>query len=231
MQIRVNWAIPGLSLVLSLSMLGCGKEESTPQPSAKPSAAAAPAPTPAPSAPPAASTAAPEPPPAPSGPPVECPKGSTGEGSFDKPCMASGTARAMEVTWNKKKDDKDPTFRVINKMDGTILYGKIAVYFYDKAGKQLEVPPRAGTEDKPKPYQTCSGNMFGGVMKPAEKAFFTFSCVKKERVPGGTVAIEAEMQTVGFADEEGKKVTSYWRNPDLMPTERPKGGVKATKKK
>ena len=159
-------------------------------------------------------------------PPHDCPKGSTGEGSFIKPCEAKGTARMMEALWNGKTDDKGPFFKIANKSPSPILYGKIAVYFYDKAGKQLDVQDTAATPPKAVPYRTCSGNIFSGVMKPAEKATIQFSCVKKEHVPEGTAAIEAELQTVGFADASDKKVDFYWSNKDLMPVARRKGSAK-----
>ena len=133
----------------------------------------------------------------------------------------------MEVTWNGKMDDKGPTFRVINKSPSVILYGKIAVYFYDKAGKQIQLPDPTPGSTKTRPYHSCSGNLFAGVMKAGEKAVLTFSCVKKSHVPEGATAIEAEMQTVGFADASEKKTESYWRNPDLTPDERKKGGPKS----
>jgi hypothetical protein len=133
----------------------------------------------------------------------------------------------MDVVWTGKTDDKGPFFKVTSKAKSVILYGKIAVYFYDKAGKQLDVPPKSGGEsDKARPYHTCSGNMFGGVMKAGEKAVVQFSCVKAERVPEGTKAIEAEMQMVGFSDASEKSVEYYWRNNDLTPDTRKKGGKK-----
>ncbi len=144
--------------------------------------------------------------------------------------MAAGADRAMEVTWTKKTDETGPQFRVINKTDSVILYGKVVVYFYDKDGKQLEVPAPSGSSDPARPFRPCSGNIFGGVMKPGEKALITFSCVKAKHVPEGTKTIEAEMQTVGFADETEKRSKYYWRNDDLVPEARPKGGVKAKKK-
>lgn len=155
---------------------------------------------------------------------IDCPKGSTGEGSFAKPCEAKGRDRMMVVTWTGKTDDKGPHFSVTNKSPNVILYGKIAVYFYDKAGKQLEVKDPAG--GKPKPYQSCSGNMFSGVMKAGEKAVLTFSCVPQKSVPEGTAAVEAEMEMVGFTDASEKKIEYYWRNSDLAPDTRPKGGAK-----
>jgi hypothetical protein len=203
------------------SILGCSNEPSpsggaTSQSAApKPSAAAPSAVAPAVSATaPAPVATAPE-------KVHDCPEGSTGEGSLNKPCEAKGNKRMMEVTWTGKIGDTGPSFRVTNTSKLPILYGKIVVYFYDKAGKQLEV-----TEGKARPVHSCSGNLFGGVMKPGEKAVITFSCVEKKHVPEGAAAIEGELQIVGFADATEKKSEFYWRNSDLVPDARPKGGLK-----
>ena len=142
---------------------------------------------------------------------------------MNKPCDAKGNARMMEVTWTGKMSDTGPSFRVVNKSPLPILYGKIVAYFYDKAGKQLEVKDSAG---KARPNQVCSGNVFGGVMKPAEEAVITFSCVTKDNVPEGTAQIEAEAQMVGIADASEKRSEAIWRNSELTPDARPKGGVK-----
>ncbi len=157
----------------------------------------------------------------------DCPKGSSGVGTSDKPCLGTGDSRMMVVTYTGKTTDEGPKFSVVNKSDSQILYGSINVYFYDKAGKQLQVT----SGDKQRASQTCAGNIFAGAVKPAEKIFIFFSCVKKANVPEGTVTIEAEVKTVGFADEEGKKNEFYWSNPDLVPDVRPKGGIKAAKAK
>lgn len=210
--------------VMALIVLASCKDKAADPP---PAASAAPS---ADVAPVAATPAAPASTPAPASAaatapavPHDCPKGSAGEGSFDKPCEAKGNARMMEVTWNGKIDDKGPFFRVNNKSANVILYGKIAVYFYDKAGKQLDVPDDSVTPPKNGPFRSCSGNMFGGVMKAGEKAVVQFSCVGKKHVPEGTTAIEAEMQSVGFADASEKKVDFYWHNPTLAPDARKKG--------
>jgi len=186
-------------------VFGCDKEEDKPASSVD-------------AAPPAVASAAPAPS-ASAAPPVDCPTGSSGEGSFYKPCDASGKLRMMEAAWTGKTDDKGPFFKITNKSPSTILYGKIAVYFYDKANKQVSAKDGS-------PYHGCGGNMFGGVMKPAEKATIQFSCMKKENIPDGVSSIEAEMQVVGFTDASGQKVTYYWRNNDLAPDARKKGGVK-----
>jgi hypothetical protein len=204
----------GLAIV---TLLSACEEEAKKEPVApKPSAAAVAPPPPAPSAEPAPAKLR-----------DDCPKGSSGVGTSDKPCLASGDARMMEVAYTGKTTDEGPKFSIVNKSDNQILFGSLAVYFYDKAGKQLQVT--AG--DKPRPMQPCAGNIFAGVVKPGEKIFMFFSCVKKTHVPEGTASIEAEVKTVGFADESGHKSEFYWSNPDLVPDVRPKGGIKAKSKK
>jgi hypothetical protein len=216
-----------LLLVSSMFLVpACSKDEgSGGAASASASAAPPPASATASASAPAASASAP--PAASSAPEVQhdCPPGSTGVGSFAKPCEAKGKARAMEVKWTKT-DDKGPSFAITNKLKIVILYGKIAVYFYDKAGKQLDVQDESVVPAKTRPYHTCSGSFFGGVMNPNEKETLTFSCVPKKVIPDGAVTVEAEMTTVGFADASGKKVDFYWRNNELAPDARPKGGVK-----
>jgi hypothetical protein len=196
--------------VLAMCLTAC--EEEKPKPAA-PSAA----PTPVVSTPPPAPVAS-----APEKKPVHpCPEHSSGKGTFDDPCKATGKTRMMDVSWNKKIDEKGPTFKIINNAKHEVLYGKIVVYFYDKAGKLIEI--QGG--DKPRKRLTCAGNIFGGAVKPGEKIFMNFSCVKKDDVPKGAVGIEGEVTVVGFTDAEGKNDT-YWRNDDLAPEDRPKGGIK-----
>jgi hypothetical protein len=213
-----------VTFAIALGVFGCSKDESqptTPAVSASASAAAIPSASSAGSAIASASpvaSATPE-------PPHDCPANSNGAGSFTKPCEAKGGTRIMKVKWTKT-DDKGPSFSIKNIGQTTILYGRIAVYFYDKSGKQLDLQDDSETPPKTKPFHTCSGNFFQGVMKPAESAVLTFSCVPKKVIPDGTATIEAEMQMVGFADPTEKKIDFYWRNADLTPNVRPKGGVK-----
>lgn len=206
------------ALLLAWLLVGCEakpKQDAAPATPSAATAAATPAPAPTPSA---------EPPPKNSD---DCPKGSSGPGTNDKPCLGSGDARMMEVTYTGKTTDEGPKFSIVNKADSQILYGSLVVYFYDKAGKQLQVT----TGEKKKPFQTCSGNIFAGAVKPGEKIFMFFSCVKKSHVPEGTATIEAEVKTVGFTDESGKKNELYWSNPDLAPEARPKSSGKPKAKK
>ena len=206
-------------LVLFAALLGgCAKEASEAPPPAKPSASAV------------ATTPPPPPPPAPVEPPKprdDCPPGSSGLGTMAEPCKASGDSRLLEVKYTGKTTDEGPKFSVTNKTKQSILYGSVGVYFYDKAGKQLEVT--AG--GKPRPMQICSGRIFAGAIKPEEKIFVFFSCVKKAYVPEGTATIEAEAKGVGFANEAGTDSEYYWSNLDLVPDVRPKGGIKSKPKK
>jgi hypothetical protein len=180
-------------------------------------------PAPKPSAAPVATVA---PPPAPSAEPPklrdDCPDGSSGVGTQAEPCLGKGESRMMEVTYTGKTTDEGPKFSIVNKSKHPILFGSLVAYFYDKAGKQLEVAGDA----KPKPMQVCSGRIFAGAVKPGEKIFMFFSCVKKAHVPEGTAAIQAEVKTVGFTDDAGKESLFYWSNPDLAPEKRPKAKAK-----
>lgn len=205
-----------LALMLATLLFGC-EEEPKPEPApAKPSAVAKPV----------------EPPPAPTPPPPpkdreDCPEGSSGPGTSSDPCKGSGDSRMMEVKYTGKTTDQGPKFRVTNLTKKSILYGSVAAYFYDKSGKQLQVTAKG----KPRPMQLCSGNIFAGAVKPGEKIFVFFSCVGKSIVPEGTASIEAEAKGVGFADESGTQNEFYWSNMDLVPDERPKGGIKSKSKK
>ncbi len=134
----------------------------------------------------------------------------------------------VEVAWRGKYDDKGaPTFQVVSKAPKTVLYGRLAVYFYDKAGKQIDVKETSEGSDKSHAFHTCSGNIFsGGGLNPAEHAAYNFSCMGKSNIPDGMASMEAEAFMVGFVDATGKKNDFYWRNNDLTPEQRPKGGVK-----
>jgi hypothetical protein len=215
------------SVAMALIAVGCSKEEAkSAAPEAGPAATASTSPSASavPSARPTASAEAGAPSEA-EQPHHDCPAKSSGIGSFAKPCEANGKTRLMTVRW-KKTDDKGPSFAIKNVGKTTILYGRLAVYFYDKGGKQLDVHDDSEGVQKTTPFHTCSGNIFEGVMKPSESAVITFSCVPKKVVPEGTATIEGEMQMVGFADPSEKKIDFFWRNQDLTPNVRPKGGGK-----
>jgi hypothetical protein len=195
------------AFALATLLFGCEEEAKKETPAPKPSASAA--------------IVTPPPPPAPPPPPKlrdDCPEGSSGVGTQAEPCLGKGESRMMEVAYTGKTTDEGPKFSVINKSKNPILYGSLVAYFYDKAGKQLEVT----ADGKPRPMQTCSGRIFAGAVKPGEKIFMFFSCVKKAHVPEGTATVQAEVKTVGFTDDAGRESIFYWSNPDLAPNARPK---------
>ena len=218
MSIAAQSSAALLAILFATCVSGCKEQAKTDSAPAKPSVSATPA------APASTPSAKPEPPPKPRD---DCPEGSSGIGTFDKPCAGSGDTRMMEVQYTGKTTEQGPKFAITNKSKLPILYGALSVYFYDKAGKQLKVKSGGKTTAK----LGCSGNIFAGHVKPDEKIYVFFSCVKQSDVPEGTDAIEGEVQTVGFADESGTKNEFYWRNGDLIPDERPKGGIKPAKKK
>ena len=190
------------------------KEPPAPKPSASVAAVEAAAPTPTPSAQPPKLR-------------DDCPEGSSGVGTQAEPCLGKGDSRMMEVTYTGKTTDEGPKFSIVNTSKNPILFGSLVAYFYDKAGKQLEVT----ADGKPRPMQVCSGRIFAGAVKPGEKIFMFFSCVKKAHVPEGTAAIQAEVKTVGFTDDAGRESIFYWSNPELAPEKRPKNNLKAKPKK
>jgi hypothetical protein len=217
----MSFAIRPLKLasVIALGALALSCEEDTKKeaPAAKPSASVA-----------AVASAPPAPPAVSAEPPKlrdDCPDGSSGVGTLARPCLGKGDSRMMEVAYTGKTTDEGPKFSIINKSKHPILYGSLAAYFYDKAGKQLDVT----SGGKPQPMQLCSGRIFAGVVKPGEKIYMFFSCVKKADIPEGTASIEAEVKTVGFSDEAGRESEYYWSNPDLVPAKRPKIGKPAKK--
>ena len=215
----IRYAIPCLLLPLCIA---CSKDQPLASSEAGPTASAS-------SAVPSATTVASAAPSASAAPEVQhdCPAGSTGLGSFSKPCDAKGNARMLEVAWNGKyADNGAPWFKVKSKSQKAILYARVGVYFYDKAGKQIDIKEAPEGSDKTHAYHTCSGKLFDGIINAGEKATYTFSCMGKSNIPDGTAAIEAEAMMVGFADASQKKDEFFWRNNDLTPEQRPKGGVK-----
>lgn len=201
--------------VLTTLLFGCEEEAKKEPPAPKPSASLV-------------ATVAPPPAPVAQPPKLrdDCPEGSSGVGTLAEPCLGKGDSRMMEVTYTGKTTDSGPKFSIVNKSKNPILFGSLVAYFYDKAGKQLEVT----ADGKPRPMQVCSGRIFAGAVKPGEKIFMFFSCLKKAHVPEGTAAIQAEVKTVGFSDEAGRESVFYWSNPELAPNTRPKNGLKAKPK-
>jgi len=210
-------------LLLSIILCAACKDETKTDTAASASASASAAPIASAASTPSVAASAPTPDVA----RADCPTGSTGPGLFGKPCEGKGSSRMVELAWKGKYDDKGaPTFQVHSTAPKTMLYGRVAIYFYDKAGKLIDVKETAEGSDKMHAFHTCSGNVFSGGLAPNEKAAYNFSCMGKSNIPDGMASMEAEAFMVGFADSTVKKNEYYWRNNDLTPEARPKGGVK-----
>src|SRR6185437_16509324 len=94
-SVRISKAL----LTAAVAVLAAGCDEEQPKGGA-PSAAPPHAASASASAP---STPAPPPPTASASAPAhECPAGTSGDGTLNKPCEAKGTARTMEATWTGK---------------------------------------------------------------------------------------------------------------------------------
>lgn len=216
MQATKGWAMFGMFALCA----GCSKDAPAVDAAASVAPSASAAPTTSVAAIPSASAAPEE--------HHDCPAGSTGIGNFSHPCEATGkNVRMVALSWNGKSDDKgSPWFNTTSKAAKTLLYGRLAIYFYDKAGKQIDVKEAVEGSDKTHAFHVCAGNVFAGGLNPAEKAKYTFSCMKKADMPAGATAMEAEATIVGFAEPSLKKNEFYWKNADLAPEARPKGGAK-----
>src|SRR5260221_8449730 len=86
----------------------------------------------------------------------DCPPGSTGPGTFGHPCEAKGSARLVEIAWNGKYDTSGaPSFKTNSKATKTVLYGRLAIYFYDKSGAQIDVKDQPERSDKSHAFHAC----------------------------------------------------------------------------
>ena len=153
MSLAVQSAKFSSLLLLAALLFGCEEEAKKEAPPATPSASV---------------VATASPPPAPPAPPPkprdDCPDGSSGVGTLSEPCLGKGDSRMMDVAYTGKTTDEGPKFSIVNKSKRPILFGSLVAYFYDKAGKQLDVT----ADGKPRPMQLCSGRIFAGAVKPGE---------------------------------------------------------------
>ena len=189
-------------LVLSFAVSGCSKKSEGPGASASASAA------------PSASVAAP------AGTGGVCPPNSSGKGTAEEPCK--GTGRVLEAKWTGKNNKKS-VFSVTNKLKSKVDFVQASIYYYDAAGKQLEIP----NKDNPKyPHKSASpsGGLFTigpGETKEIELGFTV------DLIPKATKSIELEFNKVGWVSSDpNAKDDVYWENSALAPENRPMGANK-----
>ena len=127
-----------------------------------------------------------------------CPDGSSGEGTTSSPCKAgSPTSRLMELKWTGKIGSKGPIFAVTNKAKRPISQGDVQVYFYDAAGKQLQVS-LLGMSDKKSHFWTSGAVFNGDGVKAGETQEVEFG-QGPAMFPAGAVNAEGEASRVCFA--------------------------------
>lgn len=169
----------------------------------------------------ASATASAAPPPAPTpsaavAPPKQCPEGSTGSGSYEDPCRASGDSRLVRVEFDKRETGVI-VFAATNEGPYTVIGGARTLRAYDDKGKQLDF--MIGGE--PIKYVRNSGRLsqFIPAGKTQNVEFFLSD------LPAGATVLEVEFEKVEMATS-GDTPDFVWENPDLAKAERPASGTK-----
>jgi hypothetical protein len=169
-----------LSLAASTALVGCDKKSDSPAPATN---------TPA-----TATTAG-------------CPGGSSPDGVN---CKAGGRTRIAAVTWNGAFGDSAQVVSVKNLSNATLKNGTIALWFYDRTGKRLDI---AGA----KKYAT-PGDGFGATFKPLETRNVNVN-LSKSGVPDGAAMIEGEVVRATVVNLDGSDGPT-WHNDDLNADDR-----------
>lgn len=153
--------------------------------------------------------------------------GCKGEGSFFKKCDCKGkdVKPPLTATWTGKDGSFDkPAMEVQNLSDQPLHWASVRLYYYDQAGKQLEVTIKGKPEKKTKDttYKTYMMNGSTFTLKPKEKKTLSFGW-KKDEAPKGTDTIEAVFDGWCWG-EPRDKANEVCVTIDRAPDERPKGG-------
>jgi hypothetical protein len=146
--------------------------------------------------------------------------GCTGEGTFFDmcDCKAKPQTAPFKAKWSGKYSDffKQPEFEVTNTTDKDIHWGSVAVYYYDKAGKQLE------TDIKGTKYKSGRENGSTMSLKPNETKTMTMG-FKKESEPKGIDTIEVVFDGWCFGKYDDK-ASHLCVRVEKAPEERAKSG-------
>jgi hypothetical protein len=125
-------------------------------------------------------------------------------------CKASGRTRAATVTWNGVFGDSAQTVSVRNLSGAPLKSGTIALWFYDRTGKRLDI---AGA----KKYAT-PGDGFGTTFKPGETKNVNVP-LSKSGVPDGAAMIEGEVVKAIVVNPDGSDGPT-WHNDVLNSDDR-----------
>jgi hypothetical protein len=138
----------------------------------------------------------------------------SGDGSFFKMCGCN--EKVQEAPFEAKATgkygtfSKQPEWTVTNKTDKIVHWASAAVYYYDRAGKQLE------TTIKDKPYKASRVNGSSFTLKPKETKKVSIG-FKQENAPAGTASMEVVFDGWcygAYADKETHLCMRVARAPD-----------------
>jgi hypothetical protein len=181
---RLAWLRPAsiaFALAMQSSTVACDKKSDAPAPAAT-AASAAPA-------------------------TANCPAGSTKDTSG---CKATRTARVATIAWNGVTGESSQTLTVKNSAGAPLKDATIAIWFYDAAGKRLDI---AGS----KKYR-IPGDGLGGTINAGASKDITLS-VAKATLPTGAAEIEGELVKATLVNPDGSD-GPIWQNDDLNADER-----------
>lgn len=142
-----------------------------------------------------------------------------GKGDFFQKCDCKGKGMTppLVAKWTGKMHPffKEPTFEVENTSDKDIHWASASVYYYDKAGKQIEVK----LKDRPDKYKKSSINGSNFTFKPKEKKELALGW-KEENHPKDAVKIEVVFDGWCYG-VYNDKANELCINVDRAPDERP----------
>lgn len=143
----------------------------------------------------------------------------TAQGDFFNKCDCKGKGMTppLVAKWTGKVDSffKSPTFEVENTSDKDIHWASAAAYYYDKAGKQIEVE----TKDKKSKYKSYTVNGSNFSLKPKEKKEISIGW-KEDLHPKDTAKIEVVFDGWCYGKYDDKP-NELCINVDRAPEERP----------
>jgi len=206
---KVSWIV--VSVLLAASSVACSKKEEGAAPAASSvttSTSASAAPASLPQKPAGESKCA----------AIGC-KG--GDGSFFQKCDCKAAPQDVpfEAKYTGKYHSffKQPEWDVTNKTDKDINWASANVYYYDKAGKQLEATVKdkkdASKDRKFKSYRVNGSNF---TLKPKETKKITIGFMQ-ENAPAGAASLEVVFDGWCYgasADKESHLCINVERSPD-----------------
>ncbi len=141
------------------------------------------------------------------------------KGDFFEKCDCSGKKMGAPLTgkWNGTIDKffKKPIFVVENTSERPIQWASAAVYYYDKAGKQLEVE----LKDRKEKFKSSTVNGSNFTLKPKEKKEISIGW-SEENHPKDAVKLEVVFDGWCYG-VDGDKATELCIKIDRAPVDRP----------